>query len=354
MAELDAGGVPRAEQSLLTGGVACYRVYRTADERHLAVGALEHKFWKAFCAAAGLPELVERHWAYGEAPGSDAARQTIDRVAARLRAEDAGRVGTGVRPRSTAASTPVLSPAEALAHPHHRARGLVRSPGRGHRNRAAGAVVRRRMDAVAGARRRASTRARCWPNSATRRPTSTPSWQSSVVKVPLMHVERRRILLMRHGAVEYFDEHGRPYPPDDVPLTARGVEQARAMGKAIAASGVRIDRAITSGLVRTRTTAQQVLDAAGVTPPVEHRGELQEIRGGQLAEHSRCRTALGLHRRLRRAGPARDAVPERRDDRRAARPHPAGDPAPARGRRLGHRARRAARRRQPRPSCRGS
>ena len=98
-----------------------------------------------------------------------------------------------------------------------------------------------------------------------------------------MHVERRRILLMRHGAVEYFDEHGRPYPPDDVPLTPQGIEQARAMGKAIAASGVRIDRAITSGLVRTRSTAEQVLQAAGVTPPVEHRRELQEIRGGPLA-----------------------------------------------------------------------
>jgi probable phosphoglycerate mutase len=98
-----------------------------------------------------------------------------------------------------------------------------------------------------------------------------------------MHVERRRILLMRHGAVEYFDERGRPYPPDDVPLTAQGVEQARAMGQAIAASGVRIDRAITSGLARTRATAAHVLGAAGMTPPVEHRGELQEIRGGALA-----------------------------------------------------------------------
>jgi probable phosphoglycerate mutase len=98
-----------------------------------------------------------------------------------------------------------------------------------------------------------------------------------------MHVERRRILLMRHGAVEYFDPNGRPYPPDDVPLTAQGIEQARAMGKAIAGSGVSIDRAITSGLVRTRATAAHVLEAAGVTPPVEHRSELQEIRGGQLA-----------------------------------------------------------------------
>jgi broad specificity phosphatase PhoE len=98
-----------------------------------------------------------------------------------------------------------------------------------------------------------------------------------------MHVERRRILLMRHGAVEYFDANGRPYPPDDVPLTRDGVRQARAMGEAIAASGVKIDRAITSGLVRTRSTAEHVLAAAGVDVPVEHRSELQEIRGGALS-----------------------------------------------------------------------
>jgi probable phosphoglycerate mutase len=98
-----------------------------------------------------------------------------------------------------------------------------------------------------------------------------------------MHVDRRRILLMRHGAVEYFDEAGRPYPPDDVPLTAQGVRQARAMGAAIAAAGARIDRAITSGLARTRATAEHVLEAAGASPPIEHRVELQEIRGGTLS-----------------------------------------------------------------------
>ena len=64
--------------------IACYRVYRTADGRHLAVGALEHKFWRAFCDAARLSDLVERHWSRGEAPGSDAAQETIARVAARI------------------------------------------------------------------------------------------------------------------------------------------------------------------------------------------------------------------------------------------------------------------------------
>ncbi|MDH5207037.1 MAG: CoA transferase [Burkholderiaceae bacterium] len=124
VSELDAGGTPRAEQSLLTGGVACYRVYRTADDRHLAVGALEHKFWKAFCGAAALPELVERHWAYGEAPGSDAARATIARVARRV-GEKGLAEWLAVFDGVDCCVTPVLTPAEALEHPHHRARGLV-------------------------------------------------------------------------------------------------------------------------------------------------------------------------------------------------------------------------------------
>jgi alpha-methylacyl-CoA racemase len=127
-ADLDAGADPRPEQTLLTGGVACYRVYRTADDRHLAVGALEPKFWAAFCAAAGLDELVERHWAHGEAPGSAAAAQTIECVQARIRQKTSDEwqaTFDGV----DCCVTPVLTPAEALAHPHHRARGLVRHQG---------------------------------------------------------------------------------------------------------------------------------------------------------------------------------------------------------------------------------
>lgn len=48
--------VPR----LLTGGVACYGIYETADGRHLTVAALEPKFWRNLCALLNRPELVER------------------------------------------------------------------------------------------------------------------------------------------------------------------------------------------------------------------------------------------------------------------------------------------------------
>jgi probable phosphoglycerate mutase len=95
-------------------------------------------------------------------------------------------------------------------------------------------------------------------------------------------VTRRRLLLMRHGAVEYFDADGRPVPPHAVPLTAAGEAQARAMGSALAAASVRIDRVITSGLTRTRKTAEAVLAAAGSAAPLEHWDELQEIRPGHL------------------------------------------------------------------------
>jgi alpha-methylacyl-CoA racemase len=52
--------VPR----LLTGGLACYRIYATADGRHLTVGALESKFFRRLCELLDRPELADRQ--YGE------------------------------------------------------------------------------------------------------------------------------------------------------------------------------------------------------------------------------------------------------------------------------------------------
>jgi len=55
------GGDPRPR--LLTGGLACYRTYATADGRHLTVGALEPKFFARLCELLGRPELAERQYA---------------------------------------------------------------------------------------------------------------------------------------------------------------------------------------------------------------------------------------------------------------------------------------------------
>lgn len=45
---------------LLTGGVACYRIYETADARHLTVAALEPRFWRNLCDLLGRPDLADR------------------------------------------------------------------------------------------------------------------------------------------------------------------------------------------------------------------------------------------------------------------------------------------------------
>ncbi len=47
----------------LTGGLACYRIYATADGRQLTVGALEPKFFVRLCELLGRPELAELHLA---------------------------------------------------------------------------------------------------------------------------------------------------------------------------------------------------------------------------------------------------------------------------------------------------
>ena len=45
----------------LTGGLACYRIYATADGRHLTVGALEPKFFVRLCEVVRRPELADLH-----------------------------------------------------------------------------------------------------------------------------------------------------------------------------------------------------------------------------------------------------------------------------------------------------
>jgi len=94
---------------------------------------------------------------------------------------------------------------------------------------------------------------------------------------------RRRIFLMRHGSVTYFDEAGRPHLPESVPLNTDGRAQADAAGRAFAAAGVRFDRVIVSSLPRTVETAARVLAVTGQGIAPEVWPALEEIRGGRLS-----------------------------------------------------------------------
>ncbi|SDH51355.1 CaiB/BaiF CoA transferase family protein [Alteribacillus bidgolensis] len=49
---------PRPGELTLSGGKACYEVYETKDKRYLSVGALEPKFWEAFCKGIGKEEFI--------------------------------------------------------------------------------------------------------------------------------------------------------------------------------------------------------------------------------------------------------------------------------------------------------
>jgi len=92
-----------------------------------------------------------------------------------------------------------------------------------------------------------------------------------------MPLVRRRIYLMRHAAVAYF-ENGRPAQPHGVPLTEEGRGQARAAAALFAE--VMFDRVVTSGLPRTVETARIV--APALEP--ESWPELREIESGRLAD----------------------------------------------------------------------
>jgi alpha-methylacyl-CoA racemase len=62
---------------LLTGGLACYRIYATADGRHLTVAALEPRFFRRLCELLGRPELGERQWEPEQEPLADELGEAI-------------------------------------------------------------------------------------------------------------------------------------------------------------------------------------------------------------------------------------------------------------------------------------
>lgn len=54
------GTVPQSGGTYLNGAAAYYQVYATKDAQHVALGAVEPKFWAAFCQASGRPDWIPR------------------------------------------------------------------------------------------------------------------------------------------------------------------------------------------------------------------------------------------------------------------------------------------------------
>lgn len=85
---------------------------------------------------------------------------------------------------------------------------------------------------------------------------------------------------MRHGDVEYFDGVGKPFRPDEVPLTEQGRTQAATAGEVL--RDVPIDRAVASPLLRTLQTAEIVLAGRGAS--IERDERVREIAPGRLRD----------------------------------------------------------------------
>jgi alpha-methylacyl-CoA racemase len=113
-----ASGLYREERAanLLDGGAPFYDVYETADGRHLAIGALEPKFYDELVRLLGIAEIVPDR---NDPAHHDELRRVIaGAVASRTQAD-----WVRIFDSSDACVAPVIPLSEAFEHPHLVARG---------------------------------------------------------------------------------------------------------------------------------------------------------------------------------------------------------------------------------------
>ncbi len=110
--------------NLLDGATPFYRVYRTSDERHVAVGALEPKFFKELVNLVGLNDKIDLSRQYDPDTWAEQTRLFTERFASQPMlawADKSALVDCCV--------SPVLNFIEAADHPHNQANGwYLREP----------------------------------------------------------------------------------------------------------------------------------------------------------------------------------------------------------------------------------
>lgn len=112
----------------LNGGYACYGLYRTKDDRWLAVGSLEPKFFSGLCERLGRTDLFAS--GYDTHGGAERVKAELSRVFAEHPLAHWQQLFAG----TDLCIEPVLEGDEVLADAQHRARGLfaeVEDPQRG-------------------------------------------------------------------------------------------------------------------------------------------------------------------------------------------------------------------------------
>lgn len=106
---------------ILTGGRPCYRVYRTKDDRFMALGALEPKFFAAFCEKAGCMHLATSGLASDE-EGKRVTGELEELFASRTQQQ-----WSALLAGTDACCEPVQTPEEALGDPGVGARTVAAS-----------------------------------------------------------------------------------------------------------------------------------------------------------------------------------------------------------------------------------
>ncbi|NOY98043.1 MAG: CoA transferase [Chloroflexi bacterium] len=110
-----SGLTPEGGKLPLSGGMACFNVYETADGKYLSLAALEPHFWGNFCKAVDREDLIPRQFD----PDLGAELTAVFRQKTRAEWE------ASFAEQDTCIE-PVNSFEEMLRHPQARARGHVR------------------------------------------------------------------------------------------------------------------------------------------------------------------------------------------------------------------------------------
>lgn len=113
-----SGRAPRRGDNRLAHRYACYNVYETADRRYLAVGAVEHRFWRNLCEVLDFPEYV--HLQYDD----DRRKEIVAALRAEFRQKTASHWQARFADVDACVSL-VHTMEEALADPLFTARGTV-------------------------------------------------------------------------------------------------------------------------------------------------------------------------------------------------------------------------------------
>ena len=109
-------------QGVITGGMACYQIYRTLDHKFGVLGALEAKFWRAFCLAIERPEWIVRQ--HEEMPQTDLINDL--RALFSTASRDSW---VALFVETDCCFEPLLEPDEIAAHPQVIHRQLVETSG---------------------------------------------------------------------------------------------------------------------------------------------------------------------------------------------------------------------------------